>query len=83
MVTNPGAKFTTPPTNVLTFADFMFRQGLIKTRSASWTDMFFPELYGLRAADLIAARISDRESAGAVAPPISRLASLSFLNLPL
>jgi NitT/TauT family transport system substrate-binding protein len=47
MVTDPGAKFTTAPTNVLTFADFMFRQGLIKTRPASWKDMFFPELYGL------------------------------------
>jgi NitT/TauT family transport system substrate-binding protein len=47
MVSDPGAKFTTAPTNVLTFADFMFRQGLIKTRPASWKDMFFPELYGL------------------------------------
>ena len=47
MITDPGAKFTTAPTNVLTFADFMFRQGLIKTRPASWKEMFFPELYGL------------------------------------
>jgi sulfonate transport system substrate-binding protein len=47
MVTDPGAKFTTAPTNVLTFAEFMFRQGLTKTRPASWKEMFFPELYGL------------------------------------
>jgi sulfonate transport system substrate-binding protein len=45
MVTDPGAKFTTAPTNVMTFAQFMFKQGLIKTRPESWKDMFFPELY--------------------------------------
>jgi len=45
MVTDPGAKFTTAPTNVLTFAEFMHRQGLIKTKPASWRDMFFPEVY--------------------------------------
>ena len=44
MVTDPGAKFTTAPMNVLTFAGFMSRQGLIKTRPTSWKEMFFPEL---------------------------------------
>jgi len=47
MMTDPGAKFTTGPTNVMTFAEFMFKQGLIKTRPDSWKDMFFPELYAL------------------------------------
>jgi sulfonate transport system substrate-binding protein len=46
MITDPGAKFTTAPASVMTFADFMFKQGLIKTKPASWKDMFFPELYG-------------------------------------
>jgi len=45
MVTDAGAKFATAPTNVMTFTEFMFRQGLIKTRPDSWKDMFFPELY--------------------------------------
>jgi NitT/TauT family transport system substrate-binding protein len=47
MITDPGAKFTTAPTNVMMFAEFMFRQGLIKARPDSWKDMFFPELYAL------------------------------------
>jgi len=47
MITDPGAKFTTAPTNVMTFAEFMAKQGLIKARPGSWKDMFFPELYGL------------------------------------
>jgi NitT/TauT family transport system substrate-binding protein len=47
MITDPGAKFTTAPTNVTTFAEFMAKQGLIKARPGSWKDMFFPELYGL------------------------------------
>jgi sulfonate transport system substrate-binding protein len=46
MISDPGAKFTTAPTSVTTFAEFMFKQGLIKTKPASWKDMFFPELYG-------------------------------------
>jgi sulfonate transport system substrate-binding protein len=45
MVTDPGTKFTTAPTNVMTFAAFMHKQGLIKTRPDSWRDMFFPELH--------------------------------------
>jgi NitT/TauT family transport system substrate-binding protein len=47
MIKDPGAKFTMAPDNVMTFADFMFKQGLIKVRPASWKDMFFPEVYDL------------------------------------
>ncbi len=47
MVTDPEAKFTTAPQNVTTFAEFMFKQGLIKTRPSAWTDMFFPEVHAL------------------------------------
>ena len=47
MITDPGAKFTMAPDNVMTFAEFMFRQGLTKTRPAAWQDMFFPEAHGL------------------------------------
>lgn len=45
MLKDPGAKFDLAPSNVMTFADFMFRQGLIKVRPASWKEMFFPELH--------------------------------------
>jgi NitT/TauT family transport system substrate-binding protein len=47
MMTDPGAKFTLAPDNVMTFAEFMFKQGLIKTRPATWQEMFFPEVHGL------------------------------------
>jgi NitT/TauT family transport system substrate-binding protein len=47
MIKDPGAKFTMAPDNVMTFAEFMFKQGLIKTRPSSWKDMFFPEIYDL------------------------------------
>jgi hypothetical protein len=29
----------------MTFADFMFKQGLIKVRPASWKEMFFSEVH--------------------------------------
>jgi len=45
MIIDPGAKFTLAPQNVMTFANFMFKQGLIKLRPASWKDMFFPEIH--------------------------------------
>jgi NitT/TauT family transport system substrate-binding protein len=45
MVTDPGAKFTLQPANVMTFANFMFRQGLIKVQPSSWKDLFFPEIH--------------------------------------
>ena len=45
IITDPGAKFTMVPQNVTTFANFMFKQGLIKVRPESWKDMFFPEIH--------------------------------------
>jgi hypothetical protein len=44
---DPGAKFKMAPDNVMTFADFMYKEGLIKVRPSSWKDMFFPEVYDL------------------------------------
>jgi NitT/TauT family transport system substrate-binding protein len=47
MIRDPGAKFTMAPNNVMTFADFMFKEGLIRIRPNSWKDMFFPEVADL------------------------------------
>jgi NitT/TauT family transport system substrate-binding protein len=47
MIRDPGAKFTMAPDNVMTFADFMFKEGLIRIRPNAWKDMFFPEVYDL------------------------------------
>ena len=47
MIGDPGARFTMAPDNVMTLADFMFKEGLISIRPNSWKDMFFPEVYDL------------------------------------
>jgi NitT/TauT family transport system substrate-binding protein len=35
------------PRNTLSFMDFMVKTGVIKTRPASWKDIFFPEIHDL------------------------------------
>jgi NitT/TauT family transport system substrate-binding protein len=45
LVSDPGSKFAMTPDHVTTFADFMFKQGLTKTKPDSWKDMFFPEVH--------------------------------------
>ncbi len=42
-----GSSFDMAPSNVLTFAKFMAKQGIIKVAPATWQDMFFPEVQGL------------------------------------
>ena len=44
---DPGSSFDMAPSNVLTFAKFMAKQGIIKVAPATWQDMFFPEVQGL------------------------------------
>jgi NitT/TauT family transport system substrate-binding protein len=43
---DPAIHYTTTPQNVMKYAQFMFDIGTIKTRPASWKDMFFPEIHG-------------------------------------
>jgi NitT/TauT family transport system substrate-binding protein len=47
MLKDPHVTFTTTPRNVKKYADFMYETGSIRTRAASWTDVFFPEVHGL------------------------------------
>lgn len=35
------------PSNVMTFATFMAKQGIVKVAPKSWQDMFFPEVHKL------------------------------------
>jgi NitT/TauT family transport system substrate-binding protein len=42
MISAPEVQFTTVPQNTVKYADFMARTGLIKTKPASWKDLFFP-----------------------------------------
>lgn len=37
--------FTTTPRNVQKYAEFMFDAGYIKTKPASWKDLYFPEIH--------------------------------------
>jgi NitT/TauT family transport system substrate-binding protein len=45
VLSDPHVKFTTTPENVMKYADFMNRIGSIKTRPASWKDLFFSEIH--------------------------------------
>ena len=47
MVADPDVDYTTTPVSVMKIVDFMYKVGRIKTKPASWKDMFFPEAYGL------------------------------------
>ena len=47
VVSDPSVKFTTTPENVLKYAEFMNDTGSIKTRPASWKELFFPDIHGV------------------------------------
>ena len=41
---NPDLRFTVAPSNVGSIADFMARTHILKSKPASWKDVFFPEI---------------------------------------
>jgi NitT/TauT family transport system substrate-binding protein len=47
IIKDPGSSFDMAPSNVLTFAKFMAKQGVIKVSPISWQEMFFPEVQNL------------------------------------
>ena len=47
MLQDPAVKFTTTPENVTKYAHFMHDTGAVRTRAASWKDVFFPEVHAL------------------------------------
>jgi len=47
---DPAIRFTTTPENIMKYANFMHQIGSIKNQPASWKDLFFPEIRGLRGA---------------------------------
>lgn len=40
--------FTATPSRVMPFADYMVKNGMLKNKPASWTDIFFPNVHGLK-----------------------------------
>jgi NitT/TauT family transport system substrate-binding protein len=47
MLADPNIEFTTTPKNVMKYADFMYRIGIIKAKPESWKVMFFPSAHNL------------------------------------
>jgi NitT/TauT family transport system substrate-binding protein len=43
---NPKLGYSTTPTNIGKFADFMHQTGTIKTRPKDWKELFFPAVHG-------------------------------------
>ena len=47
MLNDPQTQFTTTPQNVMKTVLFMHKTGTLKTRPASWQDLFFPAIHQL------------------------------------
>jgi NitT/TauT family transport system substrate-binding protein len=47
MITEPAIEFTLTPRQIGNYAQFMYDDGLIKHRPASWKDMFFDDIHAL------------------------------------
>lgn len=47
LIKSPSSSFDMTPQNVLTFAKFMAKRGIIKKAPSSWQDMFFPDVHNL------------------------------------
>ena len=48
MINAPDYAYTLMPQKVGKTADFMYKIGTIKTKPASWKDLFFSEVHGLQ-----------------------------------
>ncbi|HET7098195.1 MAG TPA: ABC transporter substrate-binding protein [Casimicrobiaceae bacterium] len=47
MLNDPQIRYTTVPLNVMAYASFMTKIGMIKVKPDSWKDIFFPNLHGV------------------------------------
>ena len=47
MLDDPQIVFTTTPLNIMRYANFMAKIGMIKVKPDSWKDLFFPNVHGL------------------------------------
>ncbi|NJO24022.1 MAG: ABC transporter substrate-binding protein, partial [Sphingomonadales bacterium] len=47
LLASKNLEFTKTPSNVGKMIEFMHRVGLVKSKPASWKDLFFPEAHGL------------------------------------
>ena len=47
IMNDPQIRYTLAPERILPFAQFMHQVGTLKTKPASWKDLFFPDIYEL------------------------------------
>jgi NitT/TauT family transport system substrate-binding protein len=47
LMNDPQMRYTLVPERILPFAQFMHQVGTLKTRPASWKDLFFPDIHDL------------------------------------
>jgi len=47
LMNDPQVRYTLTPERLLPFAQFMHQVGTLKTRPASWKDLFFPDIHDL------------------------------------
>ena len=47
LMNDPQVRYTLVPERILPFAQFMHQVGTLKTRPASWRDLFFPDIHDL------------------------------------
>ena len=47
MLNDPAIVFTMAPQNIMAYANFMAKTGMIKVKPDSWKDLFFPNVHGL------------------------------------
>ncbi len=47
MLNDPEIKYTLAPEGIMQFVQFMNKVGTLKSKAASWKDLFFPEVYNL------------------------------------
>jgi NitT/TauT family transport system substrate-binding protein len=47
MLDDPEVSFGLAPERIMKFVEFMNKVGSLKTKAASWKDLFFPEIHGL------------------------------------
>ena len=47
MLNDPDITFDVAPQKIMKFVEFMNKVGTVKTKAASWKDLFFPEVHGL------------------------------------
>ena len=48
LMSEPGFEYTRTPKKIGKFADFMHRTGMIRSKAASWKDLFFEEAHALQ-----------------------------------